>query len=142
MKMGGFSDLETRISHSMTLAKHVIVILCDDLGWSDLGYTGSGIHTPNLDALAMNGVRLSSFYVQRACSPTRAALMTGRYNIRYGFQSGVLEDNRNYTLPLSETLMPEVFKCETSVSQAHMVGKWHLGYFAWAHTPTFRGFDR
>ena len=52
----------------------------------------SEIQTPNIDSLRSSGVELSSFYVGRACSPTRAALLTGRYNIRYGFQSGVLEE--------------------------------------------------
>ena len=123
-----------------TPARHVILIVADDLGYADLGYTGSQIATPNIDKLASQGVKLSDFYVQRACSPTRAALMTGRYNIRYGFQSGVLTDHNNYSLPLTETLLPE-FVHRTRPSSTHAVGKWHLGYHQWEHTPTFRGFD-
>ena len=61
---------------------------------------------PHIDALAATGVLLSNFYVQRACAPTRAALLTGWYNIRYGMQSGVLEAYNNYTISLSESLMP------------------------------------
>jgi arylsulfatase A-like enzyme len=122
------------------IPKHVLLIVADDLGYADLGYTGSLINTPNIDALAAAGVKLSSFYVQRACSPTRAALLTGRYNIRYGFQSGVLEGTYNYSLSVAETLLPSFLK-RTVTSKSHMVGKYHLGYHTWAHTPTFRGFD-
>lgn len=103
--------------------KHVVFIVVDDLGSADLGFTGSQIATPNIDAMAASGVRLGSFYVQRACSPTRAALMTGRYNIRYGFESGVLEDNNGYALPINETLLPAFVKATTR-AKAHMVGKW------------------
>ena len=58
---------------------HIVHILADDLGWNDVGWHGSEIQTPHLDALAASGVRLEQFYVQPVCSPTRAALMTGRY---------------------------------------------------------------
>ena len=114
------------LSSALALAaapKHVVVIVVDDLGSADLGFTGSQIATPNIDAMAASGVRLGSFYVQRACSPTRAALMTGRYNIRYGFESGVLEDNNGYALPINETLLPTFVKATTR-AKAHMVGKW------------------
>ena len=67
--------------------RHLVLIVADDLGSADLGYTGSDIITPNIDGLRSSGVELTNFYVQRACSPTRAALLTGRYNIRYGFQN-------------------------------------------------------
>jgi arylsulfatase A-like enzyme len=106
-----------------------------------LGFTGSQIRTPNIDALAASGVLLKSFYVQRACSPTRAALLTGRYNIRYGFQSGVLKDLNNYSLPLAETLLPAFVKRAVPAAATHAVGKWHVGYHSWQHTPAFRGFD-
>ena len=120
--------------------KHVVLIVADDLGYADLGYSGSLIATPHLDELAGRGVKLNNFYVQRACSPTRGALLTGRYNIRYGFQSGVLTDHNNYSLPLNETLLPQ-FIHRTVNASCHALGKWHVGYHRWAHTPTFRGFD-
>ena len=69
-----------------TARPHILFILADDLGFGDLGYTGSGIATPNIDALARNGTVMGHYYVMQCCSPTRAALMTGRYNIRYGLQ--------------------------------------------------------
>ena len=63
---------------------NILVILADDLGYADVGFTGGReIRTPNLDALAASGARLDQFYVQPVCSPTRAALMTGRYPMRY-----------------------------------------------------------
>ena len=61
---------------------NIIYILADDLGWKDLGFRGSEIKTPNLDALAKTGAELQDFYVQPMCTPTRAALMTGRYPLR------------------------------------------------------------
>ena len=124
-----------------TIPKHILLVVIDDLGYADLGFTGSQINTPTIDALAATGVVLKSFYVQRACSPSRASLLTGRYNIRYGFQSGVLKDVNPYSLPLNETLLPAFVKKAVPVSAAHMIGKWHLGYNKYNHTPAYRGFD-
>jgi len=66
---------------------NIIVVLADDLGNADLGYRGSQIRTPNLDTLAKGGVRMESYYGQQLCTPARAALMTGRYPMRYGLQT-------------------------------------------------------
>jgi arylsulfatase A-like enzyme len=63
---------------------NIIFIMADDLGNADLGYRGSDIKTPNIDKLAEGGVRLESFYGEPVCTPSRAALMTGRYPMRYG----------------------------------------------------------
>lgn len=117
----------------------VVLLVVDDLGTADLGLAGSRINTPHLDALAAGGTVLTNYYVMRACSPTRAALQTGRYTIRYGFQSGVLEPAKPYGLALNETLLPQHLARHGFVS--HAVGKWHLGHCSWAHTPTFRGYS-
>src|SRR5262245_51071303 len=70
---------------------NIVFILADDMGYRDAGFSGgTEIKTPNLDKLAQAGTRLTSFYVQPVCSPTRGALMTGRYPIRYGLQVGVI----------------------------------------------------
>ncbi|MGL6180978.1 MAG: sulfatase-like hydrolase/transferase, partial [Aestuariivirga sp.] len=61
---------------------NIVYILADDLGWKDVGFHGSDIQTPNLDQLAKTGLELQEFYVQPMCTPTRAALMTGRYPMR------------------------------------------------------------
>ena len=60
---------------------HVLFILADDFGWNDVGYHGSEIHTPTLDRLAADGVKLDSYYVQPICTPTRSQLLTGRYQV-------------------------------------------------------------
>src|SRR4051794_34323081 len=69
---------------------NIVFLLADDLGYSDVGFHGSEIKTPHIDKLAASGARLESFYVQPVCSPTRAALLTGRYPMRHGLQVGVV----------------------------------------------------
>jgi arylsulfatase A-like enzyme len=69
---------------------NIVVILADDLDNSDLGYRGSDTKTPNIDKLATEGVRLESFYGMPVCTPSRAGLMTGRYPMRYGLQTLVI----------------------------------------------------
>ena len=75
---------------------NIVYIVADDLGWGDVGWHGSEIPTPNLDKLANAGAKLEAFYVQPVCSPTRAALMTGRYPIRHGLQVGVVRPWAQY----------------------------------------------
>jgi len=77
---------------------NVIFIMADDLGNADLGYRGSDIKTPNIDRLATGGVRLESFYGMMVCTPSRAALMTGRYPMRYGLQTLVIFPSHTYGL--------------------------------------------
>ena len=67
---------------------NIVHVVADDLGWKDVGFNGAkDIKTPNLDKLAAEGVKFAQFYVQPMCTPTRAALMTGRYPFRYGLQT-------------------------------------------------------
>jgi len=63
---------------------HIVLVVIDDLGWSDVGFQGSVIHTPNINRLAAEGVILENYYVQPLCTPTRSTLMTGRYPIHTG----------------------------------------------------------
>lgn len=119
---------------------HVVVLVADDMGWKDVGYHGSEIRTPHLDRLAAAGARLEQFYVQPVCSPTRAALLTGRYPIRHGLQVGVVRPHAKYGLPLDERTLPQALKAVGYATR--MVGKWHLGSFDRAYWPTSRGFDR
>ena len=87
---------------------NIIHIVADDLGWKDTGFNGcKDIKTPNMDALAGGGATFTQFYVQPMCTPTRAALMTGRYPCRYGLQTAVIPSVSGYGLDTSEWLMPQ-----------------------------------
>eukprot|EP00945_MAST-04E_sp_MAST-4E-sp1_P004354 g4354.t1 len=88
--------------------------------------------------LAMEGVVLDQYYVQDVCSPSRATFMTGRYPIHNSIVDWIPPAS-SYGLPLNETTMAQKFKEAGYMS--HATGKWHLGFYKWEHTPTFRGFD-
>ena len=118
---------------------NVVFLLADDLGSYDVGWRGSDIQTPNLDKLALSGMRLEQFYVQPVCSPTRAALMTGRYPFRHGLQVGVVRPWAQYGLPLEERTLPQAL-AEAGYETA-IAGKWHLGHFRPEYLPTRRGFQ-
>src|SRR5260221_6947615 len=85
---------------------NILFIVADDLGWKDVGFHGSDIKTPNIDKLAAGGARLEQYYVQPMCTPTRAALMTGRYPFRYGLQTLVIPAASTYGLATDEWLLP------------------------------------
>jgi len=120
---------------------NVVFLLADDLGREDCGFMGGKeIKTPRLDKLAGAGARLDAFYAQPVCSPTRAALMTGRYPMRHGLQVGVVRPWAQYGLPLGERTLAEALR-EAGYATA-ITGKWHLGHFAREYLPTQRGFER
>jgi arylsulfatase A-like enzyme len=118
---------------------NIVVILADDLGNADLSYRGSDIKTPNIDKLATGGVRLESFYGMPVCTPSRAALMTGRYAMRYGLQTLVIFPSHTYGLATDERTLPQALK-EAGYYTA-IVGKWHLGHADKKYWPQNRGFD-
>lgn len=119
---------------------HIVHIVADDLGWKDVGFNGcTDIQTPNIDALAKGGARLSQFYAQPMCTPTRAALMTGRYPFRYGLQTAVIPSVSAYGLDTSETLLPQCLK--QAGYHTALIGKWHLGHADKKWWPRQRGFD-
>lgn len=119
---------------------HIVHIVADDLGWKDVGFNGcTDIRTPNLDRLAAEGTKLTQFYVQPMCTPTRAALMTGRYPFRYGLQTAVIPSVSAYGLDTTEWLMPQCLK-EAGYKTA-IIGKWHLGHADPKWWPRQRGFD-
>ena len=102
---------------------NVLLIVADDLGWSDVGWHGGFARTPQLDRLVREGVELDQHYVQPVCTPTRAALMSGRYPGRFGPQALAPSNLRALppgTLTLASTL-------RSSGYRTHLSGKWHLG---------------
>lgn len=118
---------------------HLIFIVADDLGWNDVGWRNSLILTPNLDALAHEGVILNQSYVQPICSPSRSAFMTGYYPYHIGTQNYVILKMSPVGVPARFVFLPEFLK--TLGYSTHLVGKWHLGFCNWSYTPTYRGFD-
>ena len=118
---------------------NVVVIVADDLGWADVGYHGGNIDTPSLDRLAEQGVQLNRFYTTPICSPTRAALMTGRDPMRLGVAYGVIMPWDNIGVNPAEHFMPESFGA--AGYQTAMVGKWHLGHAQMTYHPNERGFE-
>jgi arylsulfatase A-like enzyme len=118
---------------------NILYIVADDLGWADVGFHGSDIRTPSLDTLAAEGAQLAEFYVQPMCTQTRAALMTGRYPLRYGLQSFVILPDQTYGIPLDERLLPEILR--DAGYETAIIGKWHLGHADTAFWPRQRGFD-
>ena len=154
---------------------NIIVILADDLGWNDISFYGGGVgggavQTPNIDSIAAEGVHFSNGYAGNAtCAPSRAALMTGRYPTRYGFEftpapaammrmaadfeshreelnpGFFLEDNLAEFPPIEEQGVPaaEIFLPELLSDRGYhsiILGKWHLGGGD-GHTPNDQGFD-
>lgn len=120
-------------------APNIVYIISDDGGWKDVGYHGSDIKTPNIDRLAVEGARLEQFYAQPMCTPSRAALMTGRYPFRYGLQTAVIPQSGTYGLALDEYPLPQVLK--DAGYYTAMSGKWHLGHSKIEYWPRRRGFD-
>jgi arylsulfatase A-like enzyme len=118
---------------------NIVFFLIDDLGYADCGFNGgTDIQTPVIDRLARAGTILDSLYVQPVCSPTRAALMTGRYATRTGVYT-IVRPHAKWGLPLAERTLANALKdagYETAIT-----GKWHLGEFERAYLPTSRGFD-
>ena len=126
---------------------NILVIVADDLGYSDIGAFGGEIATPNLDALAMGGTRAANFYVAPACSPTRSMLLTGRDNHTAGFgtmQEVATPDQRG--APGYEGYLPRhvdtiAERLRDSGYQTMMAGKWHLGAGP-GQGPSDRGFSQ
>lgn len=118
---------------------NIIMIVADDLGWADVGFHGSPIDTPSLDRLASEGIELSRFYTTPICSPTRAALMTGRDPMRLGVAYATIMPWQNNGIHPNETFLPELFKANGY--QTAMIGKWHLGHSQQTFHPNARGFE-
>ena len=122
---------------------NVIVIMCDDMGFSDIGCYGSEIETPNLDKLAANGLRFTQFYNTARCCPTRASILTGLYSHQAGIghmtadygQPGYIGRLNKKCVTIAETLKPAGYR-------TFVTGKWHVGAKEKDWWPLQRGFDR
>lgn len=125
---------------AMARQPNVVVIVADDLGYADLGFQGGrDIPTPRIDALASGGVRCTSGYVTGPyCSPTRAGLLTGRYQQRFGHEFNPGEAGGESGLPVSQTTIADRLK--KAGYATGLIGKWHLGSKPQFH-PQKRGFD-
>ena len=120
---------------------NVVIMLADNVGYGDIGAYGAGeirgMPTPRIDQIASQGLRLTQFLVEPGCTPSRAALMTGRYSVRAGL-STIIGGGTANTLQASEVTLGELFKSQGYATA--LVGKWHLGADeqSW---PTRQGFD-
>ena len=117
---------------------NIIFVLIDDMGYHDLGFMNNDlISTPNINKYREDGQFFEWMYGQSTCSPTRAALMTGRYPIHNGINK-IIDDDATYGVYLNNTFISKIF--HQNGYDTHMVGKWHLGMYKWSYTPTYRGF--
>jgi len=132
------------ITQTEPLSKNpnIIIILTDDQGYNDVGFNGcEDIPTPNIDRIAKEGVKFTNGYVTYAvCGPSRAGLMTGRYQDQFGFSRNPIfsPQDPEMGLPLSEQTLADIVKSAGYKTMG--VGKWHLGAHAGLH-PNVRGFD-
>lgn len=126
-------------SAALAAQPNVVILLADDLGWADVGYHGGPIETPSIDRLAAEGVQLNRFYSAPICSPTRAALVTGRDPLKLGIAYDQIHPWYNVGLSPDELTIADVFKLDGY--QTALVGKWHLGHTLGHQVPNAQGFD-
>ena len=130
---------KARAANTRGAKPNILMFVIDDLGWNDTSYQGSEIPTPNIDKFAHQGIRLQQYYVQRACSPTRAAILAGRYPYHMGLARAIISNGHPLGMPLNQTTIADELK--KGGYATHYVGKWGVGMHKWEYTPTYRGFD-
>jgi len=131
--------LSATISSTHGGPPNIVVILADDLGYNDVSWHNEAVISPHLDKLATEGIILEQHYSQPTCSPTRGALLTGKYPIHSGLHNGVISPLTPYGLDTTfTTLAEELHRADYAT---HIVGKWHLGFCNKKFWPTNRGFD-
>lgn len=138
----GTDKLSTLEASTKNTKPNFVFFLIDDLPWNAMGYQGFDLYfaTPNMDKFAKDGIILSNYYAQETCTPSRSALMTGRYPVSTGMQYGELQVFTEKSLPTEEVLLPEVLR-ELGGYKNYILGKWNLGNSAPEMLPTSRGFD-
>ncbi|VBB18337.1 hypothetical protein YASMINEVIRUS_800 [Yasminevirus sp. GU-2018] len=132
----GLSESTQEDPNKLNIKPNIMIIIADDLGWADVGYHNKNISTPNIDALAQ--VRLENYYTHPTCTPSRSALMTGKYSFYTGLHNAMLGLNPygidDHHLTIAQKLKPHSYK-------SYYIGKWHLGHAKIKYTPTRKGFD-
>jgi len=129
---------------------NIVLILADDMGFSDIGCYGGEILTPNIDALAAEGLRFTQFYNTARCSPTRASLLTGLHPHQAGMgilaedpgERGKTDAAAGYTRYLNKQCITLAEALKPAGYHTYMAGKWHVGYHGSEKWPLQRGFDR
>ncbi|MCC9601810.1 sulfatase-like hydrolase/transferase [Stieleria sp. JC731] len=115
---------------------NIVLILSDDQGWADIGYNNPDVYSPNLDQLASTGIVFTQHYVMPQCTPTRVALLTGRYPSRFG--GAALQASNAQAFPKGTPTLASILKA--SGYETFLAGKWHLGSMP-SHGPNEFGFD-
>ena len=121
---------------------NIIFLLADDLGYNSMQYSATTdltVSTPFLSKMAQQGIILTNYYAQESCTPSRAALLTGRYPLTLGMQFNDVSTASGWGLNDTEILIPQILREEGYIT--YMLGKWNLGHFSPKFLPTARGFD-
>ena len=100
---------------------NVVMLLLDDLGWSDTGYQGADYSTPTIDSMAAEAIRLNQYYTQPLCSPSRAALLSGKYSYTLGLAYALIENGYPFGLSLEETTIAQ--HLQNGGYRTHAIGK-------------------
>eukprot|EP01040_Poterioochromonas_malhamensis_P020084 gene20084-23905_t len=137
------SSTKTSSSPASTSNPNVVFVYVDDMGYDSIGGTQYDLHglTPFINSLIDDGLFFTNYYAQEECTPSRAALMTGRYPISTGTQYYLVEPSVKWALGLNETLLPEILR-DYGGYATYGIGKWHLGHYTPDYLPTARGFDQ
>ena len=135
----GCSVPSDRDDSSQPARPNIVIVLADDLGWTDVSLHGGNIATPNIDSISAEGAELARYYVAPVCSPTRAGLLTGRYPIRYGAMRAVFPPWRDGGMDVSERTFADVLAL-AGYKHRGIFGKWHLGHSNKNFHPLRRGF--
>ena len=141
-----YTHAQDRMETESTKPPNFLIVVADDMGWSDIGVLGGEIRTPTLNELAARGTLMTAYYVAPTCAPTRSMLVTGVDNHRAGLgvQSGLRATNQvgvNYEGQLHNGVVTVAEALSAKGYQTFMSGKWHLSYDT-AQEPQNRGFDR
>lgn len=119
---------------------HIVLVTFDDMGWNDIGYQSTDLPkaTPTLDALASKGLKLTRYYTQPSCTPSRVTIMTGKYAYKNGFQNIEVQPTYGIGVPLSNDLMPHWLRQLGYRTEGF--GKWNIGHCNIQYLPHMRGF--